>query len=82
MARNKDWNQILSEGSDNYKIIIDEVDANTIYIGKAVVGTATTEAKWQIRKISTSGTVKTIAWADGDDAYNQIWDNRTSINYS
>jgi len=81
MPRLKDWNQIISESSDNFKILIDEVDADTIYIGKAVVDTVTSESKWQIKKISTSGTVKTISWADGDDRFNQIWDNRTSLTY-
>jgi hypothetical protein len=82
MPRLKDWNQILKEGNDNYKIIIDGADTATIYIGKAVVGTETSDDHWQIRKITTVGTVKTIAWANGDDEFDQVWDNRASLNYS
>ncbi len=80
--RKKDWNLILQEASENYKILIDEVDANTTYIGKAKHGTNTSDAQWQIKKISVSGTVTSISFANGDDAFNQIWDNRTSLSYS
>lgn len=61
---------------------IDEVDANTTYIGKASHGAATSSAVWQIKKITVSGTLTTIAYANGSDNYNQIFDNRTSLSYS
>lgn len=80
--RNKDWNIIVQEDHDNFTTKIDSADANTTYIGKAVFGTATTSAKWQIKKISISGNVTTISFANGDDDFNQIWDNRSSLSYS
>ena len=82
MSRLKDYNQILIEGNDNFSTLIDEVDANTIYIGTAAVGTATGAALWQIQKILVSGTVTSVLWADGDDAFNQVWNDRTTLNYS
>ena len=82
MTRNKDWNLITQEDSDNFTTKIDAADANTTYIGKAKFGLATSVARWQIKKISISGNVTTISWANGDDDFNQIWDNRASLTYS
>lgn len=64
------------------KTLIDEPDANTTYIGAAKMGASTSDAVWQITKISISGTVTTFAYADGDDNYDNIWDNRTELSYS
>ncbi len=53
---------------------------NVTYVGIAAVGSATSAAAWQIKKIDqTSGLV--ITWA-GSAAYNQIWNNRTSLTYT
>ena len=64
--------------------LVDEVDADTTYVGKTKQGSTgdTSSAIWQIRKISVSGTVTTIAYADGNDSYDNIWANRTSLSYS
>lgn len=54
--------------------------ANVIYVGIAAVGSLTASAAWQVKKIDqTSGVV--ITWA-GSAAYNQVWDNRTSLTYA
>lgn len=54
---------------------------NTIYIGKAAIGTATSSAVWQVFKLdTTSGLVKT--WADGNAKFDNIYDNRASLSYS
>lgn len=58
----------------------DTSTANTIYIGKAPVGSATSASVWQIAKLDTSsGLVKT--WA-GSAGFTQVWDNRTSLTYN
>lgn len=82
MPRTKDWNATVQEANDNYATYIDDTSTpNVTYIGRSKVGTATSASAWQIRKIDeTSGTV--ITWADGDDAFNQVWDDRTSLTYS
>lgn len=68
--------------SPTFKTLIDEVDANTTYVGYAKLGTATSAASWKILKISVSGTVTTTTYADGDDLFNNIWDDRASLSYS
>lgn len=68
----------------NESLVIDEADASTTYIGKTSVGSATdtSSAIWQIVKISISGTVTTMSHADGNDNFDNIWDNRASLSYS
>lgn len=61
---------------------LDEASENVIYIGIAKLGSLDSEAKWQIRKIETSGNLTTILYADGDRRFDNIWDNRASLTYS
>ena len=51
------------------------------YVGQAPVGTATSVALWQMQKIdNTSGVV--VTWADGNDAYDNVWDDYATLTYS
>lgn len=56
-------------------------DPNITYIGKADIGSLTSEAVWQIKEINQA-TGSTIKFADGDNAYNNVFDNRESLSYS
>lgn len=52
-----------------------------LYVGKAVVGSATSSAVWQISKLDTSsGLIKT--WADGNADFDNVWDDILTITYS
>jgi len=64
------------------KTLIDAVDSTQTYIGKSGHGSSTSSAVWQIKKILTSGTVTTISYADGNDSYDNVWDDRSSLTYS
>ena len=60
---------------------VDEASATVTYVGHAKPGTATSSALWRVKKIdSTTGTV--ITFADGDDLFDNVWDNRASLTYS
>lgn len=61
--------------------IDDTTTANTTYIGNAPVGSATSSAVWQIKKLDTSSGLITT-WADGDASFNNVWDDRASLSYS
>lgn len=73
--------QGLSNISQNEALVVDDsTTPNTVYIGYAEIGSATSAAVWKIKKIATAtGAVTT--WADGDDQYDNIWDNRVSLTY-
>lgn len=61
--------------------IIDSPDSNTTYIGDAKIGSAKTDAVWQIMKIVKSGTEVEVQLANGNLRYNSIWNDRTSLVY-
>lgn len=61
---------------------IDVSSSTVTYIGYAKTGIATSSASWQIKKILVSGNVTSISYADGNDDYDNVWDNRDSLTYS
>lgn len=53
------------------------------YLGRAAAGSAKNAAVWQICKLTYSGSNPTdIKWADGNQNYDNVWDNRASLSYS
>lgn len=61
-------------------ILVDSAGAN-IYIGYALPGTLTSEAKWKIKRVNTANPIS-IFWADSSTLYNKTWDSRSSYTYS
>ena len=71
----------IGGGNQAVQVATDSGDDNIKYVGKAVIGSSTASAVWQIKQIdATSGVV--ITWADGDDNADNIWDNREALSYS
>ncbi len=66
----------------NYSRLIDDDGAGTIYSGKAPFGSLKSESKWQIKKIATVSTLTSVYWADSNDNFDNIWDNRASLPYA
>lgn len=76
--------EALLEKNKNYAILIDDVSTTSMtYIGKANIGSATSAAGWQIQRMDESGTPTTtvIKWANGNDGFSNVWNNRTSLTY-
>jgi len=64
---------------------IEYTGGNAIYIGKAFPGTLTSEAKWQICKLTYDGdgNMTALNWCQGLDSFEFVWDDRaTAYNYS
>jgi YD repeat-containing protein len=61
-----------------------DVSDNLIFIGRADIASVTSAAVWQIQKLSydVSGNPLSIIWADGNEEFDNIWDNRNSLSYS
>lgn len=72
---------IATEGA-LYASRVDEASSTVTYIGKAVTGTSNGAAAWQVQRITESGAVLTIEWADGDSSFDNVWNNRASLSYS
>lgn len=64
-----------------YNKLIDQ-EGTYYYIGEADPGTATTEAKWRIKRIEEIGDDYNILWAEGSAEFDKIWDNRLTFSYS
>jgi hypothetical protein len=62
---------------------VDFIDDNHIYIGEANPGSTFSAAVWRIKYIVilSDGDVS-ITWADGDDSFDNVWNNRASYSYS
>lgn len=61
---------------------IDEVNASLSYIGWAIPGTLDAAATWRIMRMSVTGTVNAIEWADGNEDFDNVWNDRASLSYS
>ena len=74
--------KIITTRDQEKVTLVDEATADITYVGIAKLGTATSDAKWQIRRIQKIVTVTSIQYADGDRRFNNEWDNRASLSYS
>lgn len=60
---------------------IDDSGANVVYKGYAVVGTLPTASNWAVQRIQRIGDVDTVAWANGNRNFTNIWNNREALDY-
>ncbi len=65
-----------------------DANGNPIFLGRAKIGTATSEAKWQIRAIAYDGNqgVTDVTWPENDEGnpsgeYEFIWDDRATLTF-
>lgn len=61
--------------------IYDETDPNDIFIGKAICGSQTSTANWQIKRITKVAAITTVTWANGNSHHINIWDDRATLTY-
>jgi len=66
---------------DVLKQIVDNTDPNKQYICKAACGSNEVASVWQIQRITISGSITTIEWADGDGLFDNIASDRATLEY-
>jgi hypothetical protein len=64
-----------------------DADGNLLYYGRAIPGSATSAAVWQIRKYLYPGagpnqSPTEVLYANGSTSFDQIFDNRGTLSYS
>jgi hypothetical protein len=59
----------------------DTTDGSVIYIGYAIPGTLDSDAGWQITKITISGAIIKFRYADSNLDFDNVWNNRGSLDY-
>jgi hypothetical protein len=58
-------------------------DNKFIYVGTATIGASESDAVWKIMEINTTlATNSSVKWADGNQQYDNVWNNRESLSYS
>ncbi len=87
-GKNAEWNlreelRAALVATPDIAVEYDAASSTVGYLGKAVLGTASSAPNWQIKKFvfTASGGVS-VQHADGDSNFDNIWDNRVSLSYS
>lgn len=70
-----------SSGSERFTTIIVEDEDSCTYIGKAAPGVKTSDAGWNIQRITTVFNTQKIEWAEGRP-FSSVWDNYKNLSYS
>ncbi len=60
----------------------DDAGSGITYVGKAAVGSVTSDAVWQIQRLTETTGDLVVQFADGNADFDNIWDNRASLSYS
>ena len=69
-----------STSSANYESRNDTLtDTNLVYLGKALPGSATSDAAWQIKRYDKSA--GHMSFADDETTFTKVWDSRASYSY-
>lgn len=51
------------------------------YVGEAQIGSASSSAVWRVKKIdTTTGTI--VTWADGNEAFDNVFDDYATLTYA
>lgn len=77
---------INSDGSINTKIpehsvLIDKASSDITYVGQAAVGTLSSQSLWSIMKITTSGSITSVHFANSSESATNIWNDRLTLTY-
>lgn len=68
--------------SQRYQYLVEEIDSfSGAYIGVADPNRGTDESKWLITRVSISGCLTRILFADGVKSFTRVWDDRASLSY-
>ena len=68
------------DGDHAINVQTDSNDSNIEYIGMSSIGSLTSDSVWKIKRVNyTTGTV--IKYADSNENFDNIFDNRESLNY-
>lgn len=60
---------------------LDEVSDTLFYVGKAEIGKVDSDANWLIVRYTTTGSILKAEYANGSEAFNQVWNDRATLTY-
>jgi hypothetical protein len=71
----------VADVAANYTTLIDE-QGSVSYVGRAAPGSITSAPVWQLQRITQTETSVAVEYANGNDSFNNVWDNRAAQSYS
>ena len=72
------------DDSEDYIALVDySSGSNSVFFGEAVPGSSTGEQVWRIRLFFNNQAtgIASVLWADGNNNFDKIWDNRRMYVY-
>jgi len=61
--------------------LIDTSNSNYVFIGSALPSSLSSDSAWRIQRVDLTGNEIKILFADSNQGFNNIWDNRASLIY-
>ena len=62
--------------------LVDESNANVVYNGFALPGSAVDAPVWAVQKVTKTNGVYSYQWAGGNKDFDKVWNNRKVLIYS
>ena len=74
---------ILTDDKESKRLTVrlDQISSTLFYVGKAVIGSIDSNNTWQIVRYTKTGNILKSEYANGSELFNQIWNNRLTLNY-
>ena len=69
-------------GGIKQPVRIDESKPNVVYYGYAAIGSAIDAPVWAIQRVTRANDIIVYEWADGNENYDNVWENRYMLDYS
>ena len=60
---------------------LDQVSDTLFYVGKALIGKVDADANWLIIRYTQTGSVLKSEYANGSEAFDQVWNDRATLTY-
>ena len=71
----------MSGTASQKTIFIEDVGTAYTYVGEAATKANTAIAMWRLRKMTYTGGLTEIQWANGTEEYDKIWNDRATYAY-
>ncbi len=73
---------IETEEQNSNKINLIDIASTTVtYIGQAAPGSTSDQAVWRIQRVNIVGSSIEILYADSNDNFDNVWDDRGTLSY-
>jgi|ETNvirome_6_1000_1030641.scaffolds.fasta_scaffold13580_3 hypothetical protein len=73
---------IETEEQNSNKINLIDIASTTVtYIGQAAPGSTSNQAVWRIQRVNIVGSSIEILYADSNDNFDNVWDDRGTLSY-